>query len=400
MTPVPKKKKRIFRRIVFYTSAATATFYVASAFVSFKVPQYHDLFVENVPLGAAFIRYTKENEWDTLTVAKVIDFSKDSYAYLRKIATREQAEAAVERTKEKTKEVLDKTKEASKTAAHNVLEGSKDKLKSAVQSLKTSVEKSESEIYDKGAKAAAIARHRSVQFSEGVEDLVRQAEAALSGKPVESVPDVTTTPAQPEVPAESVTVAEPVKEEEPAPETPKERGKNVYDVPLPIGFEPPPGYSRPAPPKPPPKPVKEEPPIPPLPLVAPAVVEFAASEPVISQLASVIDNLASFLNSNPSAADKARDILDGAKGDLTQLATRIEAVKEEERQKLEASLDEQTHAFTIKLLELEMEAQDKLDNQEDDFRKYFEEEKAKFVAAYREKLNRELQTQSEIINER
>ena len=47
-----------------------------------------------------------------------------------------------------------------------------------------------------------------------------------------------------------------------------------------------------------------------------------------------------------------------------------------------------------------MEAQDKLDSQEDDFRKYFEEEKAKFVAAYREKLNRELQTQSEIINER
>ncbi len=159
-------------------------------------------------------------------------------------------------------------------------------------------------------------------------------------------------------------------------------------------------YSRPAPPKPPSEPVKEEPTIIPLPLVAPAVSEFSASEPVISQLASVIDNLASFLNSNPSAADKARDILDGAKGDLKQLATRIEEAKEEERHKLEASIDEQTCAFTIKLLELEMEAQDKLDNQEDDFRKYFEEEKAKFVAAYREKLNRELQTQSEIINER
>ena len=34
------------------------------------------------------------------------------------------------------------------------------------------------------------------------------------------------------------------------------------------------------------------------------------------------------------------------------------------------------------------------------FRKFFEEEKAKFVQAYRAKLNQELQTQSEIINER
>ena len=33
-------------------------------------------------------------------------------------------------------------------------------------------------------------------------------------------------------------------------------------------------------------------------------------------------------------------------------------------------------------------------------RKVFEDEKAKFIQAYREKLNRELQTQSEIINER
>ena len=31
---------------------------------------------------------------------------------------------------------------------------------------------------------------------------------------------------------------------------------------------------------------------------------------------------------------------------------------------------------------------------------FFEDEKAKFIQAYREKLNRELQTQSEIINER
>ena len=54
----------------------------------------------------------------------------------------------------------------------------------------------------------------------------------------------------------------------------------------------------------------------------------------------------------------------------------------------------------LKLLEMEMEAQDKLDNQEEGFKKLFEEEKNKFIQAYRAKLNQELQTQSEIINER
>ena len=114
----------------------------------------------------------------------------------------------------------------------------------------------------------------------------------------------------------------------------------------------------------------------------------------------MIDNLASYLNTNPNAAAKARDILDVAQDDLKQLAGRIEEAKEEERRKLEAQLDEQTREYTIKLLELEMDAQDKLDSQESDFRKFFEEEKAKFVQAYRDKLNHELQTQSEIINER
>ena len=62
--------------------------------------------------------------------------------------------------------------------------------------------------------------------------------------------------------------------------------------------------------------------------------------------------------------------------------------------------DEKTKDFTMKLMELEMEAQDKLDSQEESFKKYFEEERVKFVQAYREKLDRELHAQSEIINER
>jgi mitofilin len=124
------------------------------------------------------------------------------------------------------------------------------------------------------------------------------------------------------------------------------------------------------------------------------------SEPIITHLASTIDNLASYLKSDPNAAEKAGDILESAKGDLAALVDRIDFVKEKERNTLAAKLDEQTREYTLKLLEMEMEAQDKLDEQEEGFRKAFEQEKARIIHAYREKLDHELKTQTEIINER
>ncbi|KAI0789895.1 mitochondrial inner membrane protein Mitofilin [Abortiporus biennis] len=413
IAPVPKKKKKILRRFIFYSAAATTTFYVGSAFVAFKSPQYYELFIEKVPLGGAFIQYAEDHSWDTLTVAKVVRYGQDTIAYVQKLAKGEEKNPAVEKAKEATESVRE--------TALEVYETSKERLLSIAQSLKTKVSRDDSAIYDKGLKAGAIAKHRSEELSEVVEELVEKAEQSIAEEnKTESLPEATTTPAQLEVLPDTapprhnedeVTVfistetavpsETPAATEEPLPAV---KGKEVYDAPLPLGFEPPPGYARPAPPKPAPKATSSEAaaaavPVP-LPLVAPVVAEFEASEPVLTQLASVIDNLASYVNSDPTAADKARDILENAKGDLTQLATRIDQVKQEERSKLEATLDEQTREYTLKLLELEMEAQDKLDNQEEGFKKFFEDEKARFIAAYREKLNRELETQSEIINER
>ncbi|GBE87894.1 mitochondrial inner membrane protein Mitofilin [Sparassis latifolia] len=407
----PKKRKNVFRRIVFFTAAGTATFYAGGAFIAVKFPPYGDIFVQNVPGAATAVQYAEDHNWDTLTVQKTLDFGLNAFDYARGLVTGERhgerTPTALEKTREAmemTKDVAVKTKEAairvaqvSKSSATDLIQESKDRIKSVTSGLKTSVERNEAEISKKSAKAAAIARSQSAEFSEGVEDLVQRAEAALADKPADTVPpEVITTPTEPTVVPETV----------PAPANGPEEVtvRNVYNIPLPIGFEPPPGYSRPTPSKPTPVASEfvpaEQSVLEPLPLVAPVVAEFSASEPFIAQLATVIDDLASYLNANPTAADKARDILDTAKVDLTGLASRIEQVKEQERAKLEATLDEQTRDYTIKLLQLEMEAQDKLDNQENDFRKYFEEEKAKFVHAYREKLNHELQTQSEIINER
>ncbi|THH32258.1 hypothetical protein EUX98_g1934 [Antrodiella citrinella] len=389
---LPKKKKRYVRKFLFYTAAATATFFTGSAFLAFQQPQYYDFFVEKVPLGATFLQYAEDNNWDTLTPQKALQNAQDSVAYVQGLITREKAEVI-----EKSKEDADKSKEA----AANMYQGAKDRLKNVASSVKTTVGRSEEKVAETSSKAIAIARHRSESFAEGVDDLVRKAEAAIKKEQANvTPPDATTTPAQPDVAPDTVSPHDNAVPEASLKDV-SSRQPGIYDAPLPVGFEPPPGYRRPSPePASVPVVVEEKPIPPPLPLVAPAVQEFAASEPVISELASVIDNLASYLNTNPVAAEKAHDILDSAKVDLVQLAKRFDEVKEEERAKLETTLDEHTREYSLKLMEFEMAAQDKLDSQEEDFRKLFEEEKGRFIAAYREKLNKELETQSEIINER
>jgi len=298
--------------------------------------------------------------------------------FSRLLGAQTTAEKAKSRAEEKKAATTDKYKE------------SKDRLKSLTDTMKTRVEKSEDKIIEGGKKAVALARHQAAQFSAEVEELIRKAEDALATSSTEtpstnSEPTVNHT--APNVSAVSSTNAD--------------SDKKVYEGLLPIGHEPPYGFSRPTHPKPEPayQPEAASPPKP-FPLVAPAVAELNVSEPVITQLASTIDNLASYLSSNPTAAENATDILETAKLDLTGLASRIETIKYEERQQLEKTLDEQAKEYTTKLLELEMEAQDKLDSQEEGFRKFFDAERMKLVQAYREKLDHELRTQTELINER
>lgn len=164
----PKAKKRHpVRRFIIYTTAATASFYVGSAFVAFSNHPYHEFFIENVPLGASFIQYAEDHDWDTLTVQKVIQASTNGVAYIQHLISggEEKGEKAIE----KTKEAYERTKDASK-----------ERIQSVAQTLKTTVRKTEEKVAG-GAKKAAISKHQAAQFSEGVEDLVREAEAAIAG---------------------------------------------------------------------------------------------------------------------------------------------------------------------------------------------------------------------------
>lgn len=393
----PVKRKNVLRRLIFLTTAATGTFYVGSTFVAFNNASYYDFFSDNVPLGHPMLEYAEAHKWDKLTVEDVIEASKNAVFTVQKVSSdlidkTPGAREALENAKasafgKKVDEVTESTVKAVKD--------SKEKLEKIVDPVVKQVRVEAKENVKAASKAVEKVEKKVKEVEQKVEDelaiLIKKAEAAIAGhlpSEVEKAAD----------PASAPVVVVLVEEAE---ETPK----NVYSAPLPLGFEPPPGYVAPSPPKP--KKTEEltkegATPTPEviLPLVAPAISSLDVQEPIITHLAGTIDNLASFLKSNPSAATQATDILDTAKADLASLVERIEKVKEEERAVLEAKIDEQVHEHNLKLLELEMQAQDKLDSQEEGFRKFFEQERIKFLEAYRAKLDHELKTQTELINER
>ncbi|THU99948.1 hypothetical protein K435DRAFT_776802 [Dendrothele bispora CBS 962.96] len=371
----PKKKPRIVRRIFWATATLTGTFYVGSAFLSFNNQAYYDFFNERVPLGQAMLEYAEAHSWDTLTLEKAIDGAAD--------AVRETHRFVMEKVNGSSS--MDSVKASAheaKEATLKTIESSKERVKDVTSRLKTEVEKGE-------AKVEASVKHQTDQLIKGVSELVKEAESALGTS--DSLKDATATPKPvPDNTDPSQIASSPAPEPSSPPLPPQ-----VYEG-LPVEFQPPPGYKSPPPPKVP-EPRK---PIPEIPLVAPSVLDLASSEPIISHLANTIDNLTYFLKANPDAAPRVTPVLETAKSDLTALAERIEKAKEEERVSLEAKMDEQTREYTLKLLEVEMEAQDRLDNQEDEFRKMFDMRQSQLIQQYRGKLEEELKTQTDLINER
>ncbi|KAG6865795.1 hypothetical protein C0991_011787 [Blastosporella zonata] len=400
----PKKKKKIFTKILWVTTGLTGTFYVGSSFAAFYNQTYYDLFSDHVPLGQSMLEFAEKHNWDTLTTAQILENGKNTVIATQQFITEKitGTEAPkpvqpprVEPTPKLIKTVVVKTVEEPKKAVEEPKKAVGEPKK-AVEEPKKMVEEPKAHVVtvtkpeEKVQQPEVVAPMTPVPAkNEAVQDtnlaeLVQKAQAVLDP------PSISTNPSPPPEPASAPTPTESSSNGD---------GKFVYDGPLPVGFEPPPGFTRPGPPK---KETLQTPETAPstLPLIAPAVSSIGVSEPIIAHLAGTIDNLASFLDANPTASPKVSDVLEAAKTDLTALADRIEKAKEEERIGLESKLDEQTREYTQRLLELEMSAQDKLDSQEDDFRKFFDEERQRLVQAYREKLNNELQTQTELINER
>lgn len=364
-------------------------FYGGSTVVALGNERFHDFFVESVPLGESIIEFAESQGWDHVFIGGVgkgvVDIGKGAYG---------QVYGAVTRTLGSAPPVP-----AAPPKESAPVPTTREKLKGVATTLRTKVEKSvpTNEIPE-------IVRNldrKAIQFSDGVEDLVKKAEEALRStagelKVIAAPSDDVSPPA-----------ASTKKEATPAPTT--SSGKKIYTGTLPLGFEPPPGFTlppkeKPAAPKPAPATPASapEPPKLSLPLVAPAVSGLSGSEPVIAHLASTIDSLTAYLSSSPAASSAAgaKEVLETAQDDLVKLAKRLDKVKEDEQRKLEEKLDQQAREYTASIVELELDAQDKLDRQEEDWKSLFDEERERISKAYRAKLEAELDTQSEIINQR
>ncbi|EJD06853.1 uncharacterized protein FOMMEDRAFT_17318 [Fomitiporia mediterranea MF3/22] len=403
----PKPKKRgFFRTVALYSTGFVLVFYAASPVIAANNERYNVFFSESVPFGERILSAMEDRGIDEKLRFKLLKTGRDKMQKVFDDVSRRAGSGppAAEKTEQIKGAVVDKVSSVSKSQnmekAKQKVRDAKEHAQHVAEELKTRTEESVSKVTQKVSEAVVpvgkkptSTSARPASFSEGIEDLVRRAEGALAGKYVDGLPDATTTPEQPAGSPPDVLQGTPK-------DVSSDNGKIIYSD-LPIGFEPPPGYSRPKPLSPSSSKSedaskKEEG----FPLVAPAVADIGSSEPVISELATTIDSLAAFVKGNPNAASSAKGILDTAKDDLQQLAGRIEGVRSEERRKLEAQLDEQAREYSLKLLELEMTAQDKLDAQEIEFKAFYEDERKKLTRVYREKLEHELRTQSEIINER
>ena len=349
------------------------------------------MFTKHVPLGDVLVEYGEQHHWDEITVQQVVVATTDTAKAVYDFVQRQLANVMPNADANKA-QVVFPDKDLARESKKASIDEAKARVKSTATVLKTTVDKSMERLSPEAtAQATALAKHKAAQLADELDELVRKAEAALA-KPIEVILEPTSTPDPsspsplPELSTAHVEVFVLSKKPDDA---------NVYVAPLPIGFEPPPGFSRPKPPPEPKVGVVEA-----LPLVAPAVSDVATSEPVVSHLAGTIDDLASYLNANPSAAEKAKGILAVARNDLTELATRFDKIKEDEKRELEAKLDEQAREYSTKLLELELESQDKLALQREDYEKYVAEEKMKLVQAYRDNLEVELKAQTDLMNER
>ena len=263
------------------------------------------------------------------------------------------------RTRTAAKEVSNKTDEARQAvldAGHSAAERATALKDKAVAATQEATEKAKLLASDAKARVAEATSAIPFNFSDGIEGIVREAEKALGRgevkveDAVERVKDAASpsTTGGPRVLLDMQRPRE-LRPETVTPQKPTFEGKEKYSgPPLPLGFEPPPGYYIPGPPSTIKEKVEEkvQEVKQTLPLLVPTVKEFAAGEPIISQLASTIDSLTASLSTpttSPSA--DAFGILSKAQDDLSALNNRLSEVKKAEKEHLEKTLAEKTKDF-------------------------------------------------------
>ena len=427
--PPPPRQRRFFRRVLLYTTLGVLVFYPTSGWLSTHYETYRDFFTANFPGGEFVADYADEHDWQSFgygtvsrkavetiqwakgeqppqtTVQKVETKAKEVKNEVVTQAQRAKAEAEA-KVKQASAATRAKAEEAKKAVTKESTKAERESSKAvaAAKEKATEIKDKATELKDKAVAAAQDTAAKGTQatkdvpfnFSEGVEGIVREAERAL-GKAEQKAGEVLHKADQavggPRVLPDTQRPRE-LRPETVKPQGPSYEGKEVYKGTLPLGFEPPPGYYI----APPPKPVKGEEAAPKtLPLLVPKVKEFAAEEPIISQLASTIDSLTSSLASTATAAtSEAGGILTRAQDDLTALSTRLAEVKKTEKERLEKTISEKTAEFQSVLQSKDTERL----KGEQGLKESWEKERQGMVDDWRKALENELESQRQGIEQR
>ncbi|EJT48161.1 hypothetical protein A1Q1_02865 [Trichosporon asahii var. asahii CBS 2479] len=451
--PPNPKKGGALGKLVRYVVIGGLIFYPVSAYVSTKSEPYRDFFVK-VPGGEAMADYADANNWEEFgpgTITKQIakwtggnkdedlqrkieaatrnaeakaksagdeisreahvakDALQDKITGLQRVLSNAATEArdkaqelarqAQEKAnelsasmKEKAEEVKGKAENA-KDRAESAAEESKRRAEAAAESSKRSADSIAQQVQAAAKDAAENAKLAGKSIKQDAKDLKnaivdKAEEAADTVKEKHDTGAVLTSPAYyPDTARPRSVTTEGVKRQKP-----DHSNEELWGEKLPVGYEPPPGFYVPPPPKPKTPKAGEK-----LPLLVPKVKAIAGEEPVIAQLAATIDSLTNSLSSGKGvpSADSSR-ILKKAQGDLTALNSRISEVKKTEQERLEKTIAEQASKFENKLQEVEQ----KWKSDEDNLKKNWEDERRKMVDSWRTVLDGELEEQRKVIEQR
>ncbi|KAL7418313.1 MICOS complex subunit mic60 [Cryptotrichosporon argae] len=425
--PPPPPKRGFFRRALLYTTFGALVFYPTSAYLSTKYEPYRELFV-NLPGGEALADYADDHAWGAVGKATPapppVRVAIDDKARAAQAAVKAQAgkvEAALKGTAAEAERGVDKAAAAAKSKAAEVERKAKADAGTAraeAGSVKDKAVAAAAATVDRAKELAGEAKQKVADatervpfnFSDGVEGIVREAERALDrgeqkiGAAAHQAKDaveavVSPPPAGPDGQRRLVDTQRPreLRPETVTPQAPSFEGKQLYTgPPLPLGHEPPPGFYLAPPAKAMQAKAAAEPPR--LPLLGPKVKEFAAEEPIIAQLASTIDSLASSLAAPAIGAgpSDASGILGKAQNDLSALSRRLDDVKKAEKARLEKTVEDKTREFehVLKGKEEEWHASEK------GLKEGWEKERQGMVDEWRKVLEGQLEAQREGIEKR
>ncbi|KAH8925723.1 hypothetical protein BT69DRAFT_1307891 [Atractiella rhizophila] len=428
-TAAVKPRRSFSRLLIVYVVLPASVAYGAGTYyaITSSNDKFHSFWVERVPFTEPIVEYFEREKVGQMVdglVKKPVTSTRDQAQTIeRKVVSLEEQEAARRKREEQDRKVREDKERQAKRKAEQAAAAVKAEAQKALETeeelRKRAVEKIES--------VGATVKTQATKAKDAVKSVIPQKAVQTTASAATTIPasvsDVASNGSQAvkDDLSDLVHKAEEVIDDFKAPEVqptaapqgvrkdvdghplPSRKGpaKEPYRAAIPIGYEAPPGYAGFVPKRDvsasPDAPKTE---VPKLPLIAPEIQGIAVSEPLVGQIASTIDNLTNFLNSNPVHSSSVVGVVEAARNDLKNLTERMERIKKEESEKLEKQLESQAAQYSDMLAKQEMSAIEGLDKMEEGWKNAFDQEREVMLNSYRTKLEAELDVQKQIINER